>query len=463
MVAGSGAPPGAARTATCAGAADFDGDGRPDVVAGDPLAVVKGLRGAGAVHVLPLGDGTGAVLTAPDAAAGDAFGWSVRTQQLDDDGCMDVVVGAPYATVDGEAGAGAVYVFYGGAGREPVRLTASSPERDAHFGWSVAAGRIPGQPATLVVAAPYEDADDTTDSGAVYVYQGPEPAKPRRITQEAEGVIGNSEEGDLYGWSLAVGRLGGKLRTLDIAIGTPYENNDGAGKQKGSTGTDNSGAVEVLFDVTPDGALSAAKWTLTESARGVKEAEGDRFGHALAYVEHRGNPYLAVSAPLAGVPGAPHTGVVQLFQAGKNGVLAPARTIRPGVDGLDALTEGSAFGWSLAMVDTPDGLALAVGSPFESRDAEESGAVRRIPVTGDAPILMLSPPESAAHDRFGWSLGTAGVSDRLSAATTLLVGSPDQSAGTGALTLFAPDATPRVLGPAAKDPLPADFGAAVGG
>ncbi|MFC6086471.1 hypothetical protein [Sphaerisporangium aureirubrum] len=461
-----------AGTAACDGAQDFDGDGQADAVVGDPLAGAGGTRGAGAVHIVPIGDaGKGTVLTSPDPRAGDAFGWSVRTALLDDDPCLDVVVGAPYAAVDGEAGAGAAYVFYGGAAprRDPVRLTAPTPERDAHFGWSLAAGRLPGEPAAVVVGAPYEDADATTDSGAVYVYGARDLTDARPITQESEGVVGNGEEGDLYGWSLALGRLGGTPGDLDLAIGTPYENNDGAGKQTGNTGKDNSGAVEVLFDVTDPGELSAVKWTLSEAARGLPENAGDRFGHALAYAEFKGDPYLAVSAPLADTGGR-DSGVVQLFGLNSKGELAPARTLRPGVGGLrgDSPAAGSAFGWSLTMLAASGDLSLAVGSPFESRGGTETGVVRRIPLTGDGTAGMITAPGAVPYDHFGWSLATSGSADPLSAGDVLLAGSPDQSAGKGALTLLRPGSPPRVVAPglnglpAAPGTALADFGASLG-
>ena len=71
-----------------------------------------------------------AELTAADAAAGDAFGWSVALSK------STVVVGAP----GNNSRTGAAYVFTGSgsAWSEQAELTASNPATDDEFGWSVA-------------------------------------------------------------------------------------------------------------------------------------------------------------------------------------------------------------------------------------------------------------------------------------------------------------------------------------
>jgi hypothetical protein len=69
----------------------------------------------------------------------------------------------------------------------------------------------------LAIGAPYEDTGGASDSGAVYVIYGTPggltaPATPtatlpgaERWTQESTGVPGASEDGDLFGASLAAG------------------------------------------------------------------------------------------------------------------------------------------------------------------------------------------------------------------------------------------------------------------
>ncbi|MEU8267052.1 VCBS repeat-containing protein [Sphaerisporangium sp. NPDC049002] len=480
------APSRADAAADCskAGAADFDGDGRDDVAVGDPLADAAGVPGAGTVHILPAdGSGGGFVVTAPDAGAGAAFGWTVRTTHVDGDGCLDVVVGAPYAEVDGTAGAGAVYVIHGGAkgGQVPPeaveKLPPPQPEVNAHFGWALAAaGPKDGPGGVIAVGAPYEDADSTGDAGAVYVYPAQAdtgPRTPKRVTQEGEGVVGNSEEGDLFGWSLVFGHLGGQAGSADLAIGIPYENDDGAGQQGADSGKADTGAVEVIFDVAEAGeTYTSVKWGIPDSVKGVEEHPGDRYGYALAYAEFDGRPYLAASAPLADVGGVADSGLVQTFQADQAGNLRPARTVRLGAEGLadQPAVAKAALGWSLAMVAGPDSLSLAIGSPFDSGDGTEAGVIRGVLLTGDqgAPPARLDEPH--AHDHLGWSLASFGATDPFGAGTGLLAGVPDEHSSPGGAVAIMREGRPiRLLGPGrggvpgVPEGSPADFGASVSG
>src|SRR5690606_22408382 len=185
-------PASPSHTTECATEAsvDFDGDGVDDVVAGGPFAAVDGLPGAGAVHVVSGRRTT--MIGAPRPAGGDGFGWSVAVARLDDDACADLVVGAPYADVDGKTDAGAVYLLYGGAERD-VRVVAPDPQEGAHFGWSVAA--TPDDGGVVAIGAPHEDDDGVRDAGAVYLLRADDPDTLTRISQESKGLIGNSETG----------------------------------------------------------------------------------------------------------------------------------------------------------------------------------------------------------------------------------------------------------------------------
>ncbi|MEV7965471.1 VCBS repeat-containing protein [Sphaerisporangium sp. NPDC088356] len=480
------APSRADAAADCskAGAADFDGDGRDDVAVGDPLADAAGVPGAGAVHILPAdGSGGGFVVTAPDAGAGAAFGWTVRTTHVDGDGCLDVVVGAPYAETDGTAGAGAVYVIHGGAkgGRVPPKavekLPPPQPEVNAHFGWALAAaGPKDGPGGVIAVGAPYEDADSTGDAGAVYVYPARAdigPRTPKRVTQEGEGVVGNSEEGDMFGWSLVLGHLGGQARAADLAIGTPYENDDGVGKQGADSGKADTGAVEVIFDVAEAGeTYTSVKWGIPESVKDVKEHVGDRYGYALAYAEFGGKPYLAASAPLADVAGVADSGLVQTFQADQSGKLQPARTIRLGAKGLEGrpAEAKAALGWSLAMLAAPKALYLAIGSPFDSGGGAEAGAISGVLLSGEGDALAARLDEPHAHDHLGWSVASFGATDPFAAGTGLLAGVPDERSSPGGAVAVMREGSPTRLlvpgrggVPAVPEGSPADFGASVSG
>lgn len=477
---------------TTAGAADFNGDGIDDAVAGDPFADVRGTEGAGAVQVLLGGQGTAGSesvssrggrpgaggfieLRSPDAAAGDGFGWSVRTAHVNGDKCLDVIVGAPYTDVKDVKDAGAAYVFYGTPAGDPkVVPLYPEPESEAHFGWSLAAAELPSSQAggaLVAVGEPHADKDNATDSGAVVLYEVNDAAKPpTTITQDAEGIIGNSEIGDMYGWSLALGNLGGKPDQLDLAIGVPFENNDGAGRQAPS-GKPDCGSVGILFDVPAvNGVHTSKKWDLPQATTDVRENSRDRFGYALDYAEWKGDGYLAASAPLADA-GAQDTGLVQLFVSRAGAEVAPLRTLRLGAGQFEGVSpaKSARIGWSLAFWNPVGVLALAIGSPYEAfqQTPKESGVVRQVAVGSLEGGDLVSGTSAVAYEHFGWSVTDVGGANALTPGGRLIVGVPDRRTG-GAVAVLD-GGRPTYYSPAkpgdakATGNASADFGFSVAG
>ncbi len=342
-----------ATAAACAGASDFDGDGVDDVAVGDPFA--EGQRGA--VHVLS--GGKVVPVTVPDLAEGDGFGWSVRLAKVDADACADLVVGAPYTDVDGRKDAGAAYVIYGGGAAAPQRIVAPDAQRGARLGWSLAArGDL------VAIGAPYEDDGDVADAGAIYVRKG--TGGLRRISQQSTDVRGNSEVGDQFGWSLAMGPGNG------LVVGVPYENDDGVGQQV-DAGKVDAGSVVVIEDVLA-GELATVKLDSPTAA------SDDKYGYAVAWVDGVG---LAV-----GVPGP---GYVQIY----DDELEPARRVRQ--SGTEA------FGFSLAA--SADG-RLAIGAPY-------GGSVRIVTARDGKDVRRFAP----AVGLFGYALAFSG--------NKLVMGQPD--------------------------------------
>lgn len=337
-------PAAAAGAAACAGAADFDGDGADDVVVGDPFADDQ----KGAVHVLS--GGKVVPVSVPGLVRGDAFGWSARLANVDGDACADLVVGAPYADVDGAEDAGAAYVVYGGGTKPPQRLIAAQPQRFAHFGWSLAA-----QGDVVAIGAPYEDEKQLLDVGAIYVRKG--TGQLRRISQESVDVRGNSEVGDQFGWSMAFGF------EKTLVVGVPYENDDGAGRQV-EAGKIDSGSVVFIDDPLAPQITSLKLDSPTN-------ASGDRYGYAVAYSAGSG---YAVSSP--------GPGYVQLLNPAKK----PIRTVTQGGK--------QAFGFSLAA--SADG-RLAIGAPY-------GGGVRIVSWKSGAEDRKLPDGEGL----FGWSVAFSG-------------------------------------------------------
>ncbi len=223
---------------------DIDGD---YVVVGAFYADSLGFdRGAAYVYYRNQGgtDNWGEVvkLTASDAADSDEFGYSVA---IDGD---YVVVGARLEDGAG-SNRGAAYVFdrnQGGADNwgEVTKLTASSPENAAYFGYSLA---VSGDYA--VVGASGEDGGGT-NLGAVYIFDK-DFGGTNNWGQVAQLSASDGEDGDEFGSSVAVD---GDY----LIVGAFYE--DGAGTSRGAAYIygRNYGGADAWGEVMKLTALDAA-------------------------------------------------------------------------------------------------------------------------------------------------------------------------------------------------------------
>ncbi|MDJ0610037.1 MAG: FG-GAP repeat protein [Kiloniellales bacterium] len=130
-----------------------------------------------------------AKLTAGDAAAGDAFGWSVAISG-------DTVVVGAYVDNDAGSNSGSAYVFQrsGTAWSEQAKLTAGDGAASDLFGWSVA---ISGN--TAVVGARGDD-DAGSASGSAYVFQRSGTA----WSEQAKLTAGDGASLDLFGTSVGI-------------------------------------------------------------------------------------------------------------------------------------------------------------------------------------------------------------------------------------------------------------------
>ena len=106
---------------------DFDADGKDDLAVGVPYEDVGGAVDGGVVHVIrgaAVGlTAIGSQLFSADAAgitggaaAGDSFGWALAAGDFDGSGVQDLAIGIPYRDIAAATNAGAVAVFFGGAG-----------------------------------------------------------------------------------------------------------------------------------------------------------------------------------------------------------------------------------------------------------------------------------------------------------------------------------------------------------
>ena len=164
------------------GVPDTDGDGRGDILVG-----ASGDAGSGRAYLFS--GATGLLLhtfTSPNPVTGGAFGEAVGVSpDLDDDGVVDIVVGAR-GEVDGVTVAGRAYVYSGATGALVRSLVSTNPKSSGFFGYSVAG--VPDADGDgrgdILVGAVQEDGPSIL-TGRAYLFSG---AMPVSVDPEATSL-----------------------------------------------------------------------------------------------------------------------------------------------------------------------------------------------------------------------------------------------------------------------------------
>lgn len=418
-------------------ASDIDGDGRADVAVGMPLnwnPASVDIRLTGSPSI---------VMQASDLGAGngemDSFGEAITVGDLDQDGCADLVIGAPYegqsAASDGAGGVeGQVHLVFGKAGGVDTRVSLMLPHdssRDDHFGAALAL-QVRYDPATgknvhdLYVGAPHATVNGHRLAGEVFRYTiapsatGRVAATLREVrTQDSAGVPGHAEGSDGFGMVLAATEGG-------VLVGDPQE---AVGKVL------DAGALWFLRVNAAGAAISSRVWTQNSpGVPGIAETE-DGFGKALGV---RGLQAV-IGVPGEGLGSRNHTGMIQVFtRTSATGDFKPGKAINQGTRGIPGRMERSDLFGSAIAVGTallcPESTDVAVGVPGEAIGTRRrAGSVVLIQVSGErscpAKVLRQGSGLSGtaeAHDKVGSVLGlTQGRNDLAEdGADRLLIGVP---------------------------------------
>ncbi|MBX3278735.1 MAG: FG-GAP repeat protein [Acidobacteria bacterium] len=220
---------------------DFNGDGRMDLAVGAPRLDDLGRTAVGAVYIifgpLPLGTREASAIARTvvlGANAGDRVGASLSAADLNGDGKVDLVIGAPGVDVVGDAGtladAGAVYTFFGGT--QDIRgfkdlafidsdFTLLGTRASGALGSAIAAGDFDGDGSEdLAAGAPFADFEQQ-DQGVVYVILGaPDLAGRAHAAEAARMELRGRDGGDRFGTALAFGDVNLDGRK-DLVAGAP--------------------------------------------------------------------------------------------------------------------------------------------------------------------------------------------------------------------------------------------------
>ena len=230
--------------------------------------------------------------------------WRTTTGDFNGDGLQDLVYGHLGRNIE---------VLYGPDYTCRKTLNPNDhPNNPGHdsFGSSVAAGDIDNDGYSDVVVGMY---GKNAAAGAIGVIFGSETGldsdRYQTFDQDSPGINGGRENGDFFGYSLAVGDFNNDEHD-DVAIGVPFEN-------------DGEGWVNVIYGansgLTSEGATIFGQ--NTDGIDGVGEP-GDYFGLTLASGDFNDDGYedLAIGAPGETLYDLKNTGAINVLYGSASGL-----------------------------------------------------------------------------------------------------------------------------------------------